>query len=135
MKSILFLAAALNVARNLRRQEIDSAATPALAEVRQRLAETLDSLRNARDGNEALRFTVAEYGNTIAERNATITALKQERARCDQSIVDLVKALNAANVSCAALRGQLSRCGSEPQGYYFMTLAPDGSVVGPFSRS
>lgn len=106
-----------------------------LAEVRQRLAEALDRLRDAQAGNDALRATIAEYFAAIAERDATIAQMQQERARCDQSIIDLIKALNAANSHCASLRSQLSRCGEAGEGSYFMFALEDGSIAGPFSRS
>lgn len=107
----------------------------AYAEMRRRLAETLDRLRDARDGNDALRATIAEYGNAIAERDRTIATLREERAQCDATVLSLIKSLNSANVLCSDMRSQLARSGHEVQGGYFMAVLPDGSVAGPFSRS
>lgn len=124
------------------RQSAADSEASVLTEVRQRLAEALDRLRDAQDGNDCLRAVIAESYAVISERDALIAQLRQdnaqlrqERARCDQSIVDLVKALNIANVNCASLRSQLARCGAEAQGYYFMAVLDDGSTAGPFSRS
>jgi uncharacterized protein YlxW (UPF0749 family) len=99
-----------------------------LAKARQRLATTLDSLREAQQAN---RYLQAE----VTECNATIACMQADHERQNIAILNLIKRLNAANVRCAEMQGTLDSRGVTVNAAYFLAALGDGSIAGPFSRN
>lgn len=92
-----------------------------LARVRTCLAAALDELRLTK--------------RCLSESESALAREREVNAHNTATLAALIKALNAANVRCAQMQGQLRRLGDDEQGAYVLARLEDGTVVGPFSRS
>lgn len=127
--AVLGAAAATVAVASLRRERLGHQETIArLAGLRQHVACTLDSLRDAQRGNLSLL-------SDVSERDATITKMAEEHERSSLAIIKLIKSLNAANARCAEMQQALHAQGITSEPGYFLAMLGDGSIAGPFGRN